>query len=1002
VKDFFPEKPRIGECDEFAHRAPAHRERALRIGQVRPTRFILRFAIAAVAVLSAASAARAQLPQARLYSIFPCGGKAGTTIELTLTNFADLDGVDRLVFNTPGITAVPKLQTVGGQKKPVANVFEVTIRPDVPTGVYEVYAGGYYGLSNPRIFVVGGQDEAREAEPNNDLEKANELVPGRIVNGTSGGATDVDFYRFPGKRGQRIVATCRAADLDSRMSPVVELLTVDGRRLGYARAELRHDAMVDAVLPEDGTYFIKVHDFLFRGGPEYVYRLSAGVLPYIDYVMPPAGVAGITGHFTLIGRNLPGGRPSDVTIEGRPLEKLDVAIPLPSVAPLAPSQTTLAPVSAGTRIVSWTLKTAAGESNPVLIQLAPSVPILEREPNDTPALATPVSAPGEFAGRFQSPGDSDYYSFHADAGQVFYIEVFAERIGSLADPYLVVDQVGKDAKGAESVTRMTSLDDENTNVAPALFDTRSDDPTYRFQSPETGLYRILLRDRSFESRGDPRLVYHVSIRPEEPDFRLVVLPQYPKQGTIKDVSTWALGLRKGDSREAPILVLRRDGFREPIEVWAEGLPEGVHCRGAAIAANAKTAELILTADENAAAGHSLIRVFGKARVAKKGRFKEVKTETEIVHQAIPATIVWSAETDAPAVSRIGETLALSVMNEVAPFELSTNVVRVEVNQSRQILLPLTISRRNGFDGDVAMALVGANPDTLGLTLKAFPKGKSAELVRCFIPRNERPGTVTLYWKLQAPVAYRRNLEAFERAKTEQATAAGEASTLAATLKKAQSDLDQASRNLGQPADGLKQAKAKLAAAAKMPAAARNAALQDVAKLDAALKSATLARQAAAARLAEAAARSKAAAAAKASADRELAEATKASAPQQLVDFPMSTPIMLTVKPAPLELKTNVPGGGSLKKGGQISVKVDLKRRRGFAGPVTLALPLPPGVKGIAAKPITIAASKTFADFVITADASAQSGALANLVIRAEADFQGKAEVDAPISLKIVP
>jgi hypothetical protein len=288
-----------------------------------------------------------------------------------------------------------------------------------------------------------------------------------------------------------------------------------------------------------------------------------------------------------------------------------------------------------------------------------------------------------------------------------------------------------------------------------------------------------------------------------------------------------------------------------------------------------------------------------------------------------------------------------------------------------------------------------------LTLKAFPKAKSAELVRCFIPRNERPGTVTLYWKLQAPVAYRRNLEAFERAKTEQAAAAGEASTLAATLKKAQSDLDQASRTLNQQADGLKQAKAKLAAA-KMPVAASRAALRDAAKLDAALKSATLARQAAVGRLAEATARSKSAAAAKAAADRELAEVTKASAPQQLVDFPMSTPIMLTVKPAPLELKANVPGGGSLKKGRQISVKVDLKRRRGFAGPVTLVLPLPPGVKGIAAKPITIAASKTSADVAITADASAPTGALANLVIRAEADFQGRAEVDAPISLKIVP
>ena len=53
--------------------------------------------LAALAVLSVETAAHAQLPQARLYSIFPCGAKAGTTVDVTLTSFADLDALDRLV-----------------------------------------------------------------------------------------------------------------------------------------------------------------------------------------------------------------------------------------------------------------------------------------------------------------------------------------------------------------------------------------------------------------------------------------------------------------------------------------------------------------------------------------------------------------------------------------------------------------------------------------------------------------------------------------------------------------------------------------------------------------------------------------------------------------------------------------------------------------------------------------------------------------------------------------
>ena len=968
----------------------------------RLPRQILLFAAAALATFIADVSAFAQLPQARLYSIFPCGGKAGTTVELALTSFADLDEVDRLIFNNPGITANPKTQNVNGQKKAVSNVFEVAIRPDVASGIYEVYAGGLFGLSNPRLFVVSSQDETRESEPNNDPERPNDISLGSIVNGTLGSATDVDFFRFQGRRGLHLVATCRAADLDSRLSAVLELLGPDGRRLAYRREELRHDPVVDAVLPEDGTYLIKVHDFLFRGGPEYGYRLSAGALPYIDYVMPPAGVAGTTGQFTLFGRNLPGGRPAGVSIEGRPLETLDVGISLPSVPPIAPAHTTLRSVSAGVKTVSWILKTPAGESNPVLIQLAPSVPVVEKEPNDTPALAQPVTAPGEFAGRFQAPGDTDYFTFHADVGQAFYIDVFADRIGSMADPYLVLEQVGHDAKGAETTTRITSMDDDNTNVAPAIFDTRTDDPTYRFQAQETGTYRILLRDRSFESRGDPRLVYRVSIRPEEPDFQLVVLPEYPKQGSVKEVSTWSLGLRKGDSRDVQILVLRRDGFREPIEVTAENLPGGVTCRGAAIPSNAKTAELIFTAADNAPIGDRFIRIFGKARLDKRNKGKASTSPKELVHEAIPATIAWSAELDVPAISRIGQSLALSVLKESAPFQLTTNVARIEVNQSRQVLLPLTLARRNGFDGDVAMTLVGATPDSLNLTIKSFPKGKSSELVRFFVPRNERPGSVTLYWKLQASVAYRRNPDAQERATIEQAKAAKDAAEIGTILKSAQNEFESVRKKQHQWGTSPKNAKSQLTAARRGTEVPRNLATQKVTESELNARADSLLLQRATARVAEASEKLKAAAARKLAADRLLAQATQAAAPQNLIDFPPSTPIILTVKPAPIELRAVVPGGGSLKIGGQISVKVEVKRRRGFTGPVTIGIPLPPGVKGVGAKTLTIPASKSSSALAITADATAAPGQLANMVVRAQMDFDGKAEVDAPIDLKIVP
>lgn len=93
-----------------------------------------------------------------------------------------------------------------------------------------------------------------------------------------------------------------------------------------------------------------------------------------------------------------------------------------------------------------------------------------------------------------------------------------------------------------------------------------------------------------------------------------------------------------------------------------------------------------------------------------------------------------------------------------------------------------------------MTLVGATPAALDLTIKSFPKGKSAELVRFFVPRTERPGTLTLYWKTQAQVAYRRNPFAEERSKAEETAAAKEAATAASLLKTAPANSFRRSRN----------------------------------------------------------------------------------------------------------------------------------------------------------------------------------------------------------------
>jgi hypothetical protein len=114
----------------------------------------------------------------------------------------------------------------------------------------------------------------------------------------------------------------------------------------------------------------------------------------------------------------------------------------------------------------------------------------------------------------------------------------------------------------------------------------------------------------------------------------------------------------------------------------------------------------------------------------------------------------------------------------------------------------------------------------------------------------------------------------------------------------------------------------------------------------------------------------------------------------------STPVVLTVKTAPATLTAAPAAGGALKRGGEVEVKVDVKRIGDFKGPVQLALVVPDGVKGLSAAPVTIAADETSAVLKVKADGEAPEGSPANLVVRGEMDFQGKAAVDAAVTLKI--
>ena len=439
-------------------------------------------------------------------------------------------------------------------------MFQVTIANDVPVGQYEVRANGYFGVSNPRTFVVSDRPEIMEQEANNTPDVAQQAELGTIVNGLSNGTADVDFYKFtvPGK--QRIIITAEARRIDSRAHLQVELYNTSGRRLERSRGGYRGDPVLDHTVPGAGEYLLRVTEFSYRGGNDYFYRLHLNTGPHIDFVLPPSGQPGSNSQYTLYGRNLPGGKPSGMKLDGAELEMLTTNIQLPNADQTLLRDENVSPEESSVAAFSYRVKSPNGTSNAISIHLADAPVTLEQEPNNEADQAQKITIPTEVGGQFQERLDADWFEFTAKAGEVYGIEVCGNRLGKSTDPRYILEQVTVNDKGEEQVKRITDQDDQKTSIGGDDFNTRHRDPVWLFTVPADGTYRLMLHDRYRENRGHPNLVYRLVIRKQSPDFRLVAFASTPNPAANQPGNPGVLALRKGDNAYIDLLAHRQDGF----------------------------------------------------------------------------------------------------------------------------------------------------------------------------------------------------------------------------------------------------------------------------------------------------------------------------------------------------------------------------------------------------------------------------------------------------------
>lgn len=119
-----------------------------------------------------------------------------------------------------------------------------------------------------------------ESEPNNYKSQANALTGSGIIGGTVSSSSDVDYFSFSGKRDDIVSFLLDTQSITSYLDSVIRLEKADGTVVAENDQNgllEQNDSFIQAVLPEDGTYYVRIVDYWGDGGFTYTYRLHVNL-----------------------------------------------------------------------------------------------------------------------------------------------------------------------------------------------------------------------------------------------------------------------------------------------------------------------------------------------------------------------------------------------------------------------------------------------------------------------------------------------------------------------------------------------------------------------------------------------------------------------------------------------------------------------------------------------------------------------------------------------------
>lgn len=526
-------------------------------------------ALIAAIVLCAGGSARAQLAPDIGY-MFPSGGRAGETVEVTLGGY-DWTPDMRLFVHDPRIrleitsplseVIVPEPPYWFGKKARRAPFLlprevkaELVIPADVPPGVVRWQAANANGASTSGRFVVGDSPEQLDSGVRHGVQRLQGLPV--TVSGQIKHIEEVDQYRFTAsKTGPLTVSLC-AREIGSDLNAAIEVRDKSGRLLADDADTAGNDAAFTFPGEAGEEYTLSIYDVDFRGNRALVYRLTLIEGPQVVAAIPASGEAGQTHSVEFVGYGVATGAAK--------LESVTRDVSFPP----------------GGGEFWYRLETPYGDAPAVELATSEDRQSLEADVN-----SKPLAIPAAVTGVLETPYGEDRYRLAGVKGDAWRIEVEGQRLGAPLDVALAV----YDAEGNERARS----DDMPGSTNAAL----------EFTAPADGEYEIGVTDLSGRS-GDRAAVYHLTVCRAMPGFTISA----PEAASLPIGGTFAL----------TVTATRRGGFNDPIAISISGLPEGVSLPAeSAIPAKKTSLKLQLTAADNIAAKAMLVHVVGEARVGEQ-------------------------------------------------------------------------------------------------------------------------------------------------------------------------------------------------------------------------------------------------------------------------------------------------------------------------------------------------------------------------------------------------